>query len=304
MPGPITVGLDGSRESLAAAGWAAREARRRGLPLRLVHAWEGLTPVDREPDLPELAVPRHWARRILREAEGTLAQRYPDVPVLAEQIAGAPAGALLAAAKEAGMLVLGSRGLGGVAGTLVGSVALATAAHAGCPVALVRAGEVTAEEGQLQDEAGPPYADAAHGDVLLGLDPHSTCDALIEFAFDTAARRAAPLRVLHVWRPPRAYADVPVAGYELGIDAEYEAKAREDVTTALRPWRDKNPRQPVTEDVLVGRAAGRVPVAADQAALVVVGRRIRHAALGAHLGPVAHAVIHHAHCPVVVIPHD
>ncbi|MFI9025193.1 universal stress protein [Streptomyces sp. NPDC053560] len=303
VPDCIVAGLDGSRESLAAADWAAREARRRGLPLRLVHAWEGLTAAGSDPDLPELAVPRRWAHQILCEAADAVAQRYPEVCVTCEQVGSVPAEAMREAAEHAEVLVLGSRGLGGVAGVLVGSVALATVARARRPVVLVRAGE-EAEDERLPASGGQQIKDTPYREVLLALDPNSACDAPLSFAFDAAVRRRAPLRVLHVWNPPVGYGDLPATAYALGIDPELETRARRAVAAVLHPWRDKLPEQPVIETVTMGRAASSVPVAARRAGLVVVGRRIRHAVVGAHIGSVTHAVIHRVHCPVAVVPHE
>ncbi|MGI5466610.1 universal stress protein [Streptomyces sp. CA-132043] len=303
VPDCIVAGLDGSRESLAAADWAAREARRRGLPLRLVHAWEGLTPPGADPDLPELAVPRRWAHQILSEAADEVTQRYPDVRLTCEQVGSVPTEAMREAAEHAELLVLGSRGLGGVAGVLVGSVALATVAHARRPVVLIRAGE-TAEDERLPAGAGQLGTDTPYREVLLALDPDSACDAPVEFAFDAAVRRRAPLHVLHVWSPPAGYGDLPATAYALEIDSELEARARRAVAAVLHPWRDKLPEQPVLETVTMGRAANSVPAAARRAGLVVVGRRIRHSAVGAHIGPVTHAVIHRVRCPVAVVPHE
>lgn len=303
MPDCIVAGLDGSRESLAAVDWAAREARRRGLPLRLIHAWEGLAATGTDPDLPELAVPRRWAHQILREAADTVAQRYPDVRLTCEQVGSVPAEAMREAAENAEVLVLGSRGLGGVAGVLVGSVALATVAHARRPVVLVRAGE-TAEDERLPASGDQPSTATPYREVLLALDPDSACDAPVSFAFDAAVRRRAPLHVLHVWDPPAGYGDLPATAYALGIDSELELRARRAVAAILHPWRDKVPEQPVIETVTMGRAAHSVPAAARRAGLVVVGRRIRHAPVGVHIGPVTHAVIHHVRCPVAVVPHE
>lgn len=286
MPGPVTVGLDGSPESLEAAEWAAGEARRRGLALRLVHAWAGLADMAEEPDLPELAVPRYWARRILRESEALLALRHPGLSIVADQVAGSPVEALVAAADDADMLVLGSRGLGRISGFLVGSVARATVAHARRPVVLVRAGRPS--------DDGEPLTGAEHREVVLALDPASDCDPLIGFAFDIAARRAAPLRVVHTWSPPPSLGGGP--------SPEAAAQARSKLTAALRPWRAAFPDQEVIERLLVGRPSS-LPDEGARAELMVIGRRIRASAVGPHIGPIAHAVIHHAQCPVAVVPH-
>ncbi|WP_030636553.1 MULTISPECIES: universal stress protein [Streptomyces] len=309
MTGHIAVGLDGSRESLAAADWAAREARRRGLTLRLVHAGEGLAGADREttgqgePDLPELAVPRHWARRILRSAENDLNLRHPGLPIVAELVPDSPVAAMAEAGKRAELLVLGSRGLGGVTGFLVGSVALSTVAHADRPVALVRAG-YRAEDERVADGDGNVAPGAPHRAVVLGLDAQSSCDPVIEFAFDTAACRRAPLSVVHIWHPPSAYADLSAGPHAHGTDAEAGERARRAVTVALRPWREKYPGPAVTELVRTGKPARNLIALTADAGLVVIGRRKRRSAVGAHLGSVAHMVIHHARCPVVVVPHD
>ncbi|MFF1680070.1 universal stress protein [Streptomyces sp. NPDC058256] len=165
---PVVAGLDGSRESDAAADWAAREALRRGLPLRLVHAWEGLPDTETGATLPELQVPQYWARRVLRSASDRLDERYPQVHIAAEQLRRPPGPALLAEAETAELLVIGSQGFGGVSGFFAGSVAAATVAHAERPVVLVRAGD-TAEDEHLPDTGGPPSAPPPLRDVAVVL---------------------------------------------------------------------------------------------------------------------------------------
>lgn len=303
MQGSIVVGLDGSRESLAASDWAAREALRRGLPLRLIQA--GTVPGGAAGGevLPELAVPRDRARRVLREAEDRLMARHPGLCVLGERVPGGPAAALLAASEEAEMTVLGSRGLGQVGGLLVGSVALTTVAHARRPVVLVRAGE-RAEDEHLPGTAGKPSTRTPCREVLLGLDPAPSCDTLIEFAFDTAALRGAPLRVVHAWSRTDTHPRSSSAGYERALDAEHVTKAGEAVATALQPWREKFPDQSVTVELATGGAASRLLEAASRAGLMVIGRRYRPSRVGGHIGGVTHAVIHFALCPVAVVPHE
>ncbi|WP_037624672.1 universal stress protein [Streptomyces aureus] len=291
---PVVVGLDGSRESLAAADWAAREALRRGAPLRLVHAWEAM---PAEPStLPELDAPRYWARRILREAVDRLDERYPRLYLSSEQLSLPPVEALVAAAEEAELLVLGNRALGGVGGFLAGSVALATVARLTRPAVLVRADETSGSAREAVTD-GDATGRRPHREVVVGLDPDHRCTDVLAFAFESAALRSAPLRMVHAWRPPGA----------LGPGAEDltgQEDAEQAVASTLKRWGDRFPGVEVLAQVRNGRPADLLLHAARDACLLVVGRRIRPARLGAHTGPVTHAVLHHVPCPVAVVPHE
>ncbi|MEU6379882.1 universal stress protein [Streptomyces sp. NPDC046909] len=294
---PVAVGLDGSRESLAAADWAAREALRRGLPLRLVHAWEGgISPDDSE--LPELEAPRYWARRILRGAMDQLSERYPQVELSADQISRPAADALIAAGDEAELLVLGSRAFSGFGGFMAGSVALATVAHVARPVVLVRADQ-SLEDEHIRDAEDRPSAHTPYRAVVVGVDPAHSCEELLEFAFESAALRAAPLRVVHTWQIPY----MPSALEKKARKAVREAAERV-LDSVVRPWREKYPTVEITELIAEGRPAQRLLDATQDAGLLAVGRRIRPARLGTHTGPVAHAVMHHVRCPVAIVPHE
>ncbi|MER6418273.1 universal stress protein [Streptomyces sp. NPDC001137] len=293
---PVVVGLDGSCESLAAAEWAVGEALRRGLPLRLVHAWEGLEPGTSQ--LPELDAPHYWARRILRGAVDQLGERHPQVYLSAEQIARPAADALVDAGGEAELLVLGSRAFSGFGGFMAGSVALATVARVARPVVLVRA-DRTAEDDHLPDAEGRPSLRTPYRDVVVGVDIARPCEELLAFAFESAALRSAQLQVLHAWHVPYA---PPAAAATMSAAAQQAAETALD--GALQPWREKYPTVKVLALVENGRPAQQLLHAAQNAALLVVGRRHRPARLGAHTGPVAHAVMHHVRCPVVIVPHD
>ncbi|MDG9705706.1 universal stress protein [Streptomyces sp. DH37] len=290
----VTVGVDGSGESLAAADWAAREAMRRKVPLHLVHVREPdpFTPPDSFAD-PEAR--QHWAQRIPREAANDLAGRHPGLEITTDQLTGRPAEVLTAAAEQAEVLVIGTRGLGPVTGFLVGSVGLSTVARVDCPVVLVRAG--TAEEGGPAGTEPPVPA----RDVVMGLELYRPSDELIEFGFDAASRRGAPLRVIHGWNPPLVYGVDPIAvDPRLATDlARESARVLED---ALRHWREKYPDVEVKAQAVVGRPARHLLEASEDASLVVVGRRKRRSPIGFHIGPVAHAVMHHAKAPVAVVP--
>jgi nucleotide-binding universal stress UspA family protein len=293
---PVVVGLDGSRESLAAADWAAREALRRRAPLRIVHAFEGL-PSDAS-DLPELDAPRYWARRILRAAMDRLDETWPQVSLSAEQVARPAAEALTAAAAEAELLVLGSRAFSGLGGFMAGSVALATVARATRPVVLVRADQTAADE-HVEDAGGRPSARGPYRPVVVGVDPTHPCEEVLAFAFESAALRSARLRVVHAWQQPLALSPAPEA-----VMAAEQEDAERALARVLRPWQEKFPTVETQALVARGHPAQHLLQASTEAGLLIVGRRNRASRLGTHTGPVAHAMMHHARCPVAIVPHD
>ncbi|GAA2348528.1 universal stress protein [Streptomyces kunmingensis] len=307
MAHPITVGLDGTAESMAAADWAAREALLRSLPLDLLHAWKW-QPYLYAP-LGDVCIPPNvdatepnWAGKMLGDAETVLAQRYPGLRISSRDMSEEPVAALLAASDQARLLVLGSRGLGGLTGFVVGSVAHAVVARTVRPVVLVRA-EQRAEDEHDRDKEGEGTTATPYRDVVVGLDLERPDDAVLEFAFDAAGRRAGRLRVVHGLRLPPYYTrHAGSLGPEL--HAQLVAGARKVLNTVLRPWRRKYPGVDVTEQAFTGGAGLHLVRAARDASLVVVGRRHRHSALGGHVGPVTQAVLHHATVPVAVVPHD
>ncbi|MFJ4851752.1 MULTISPECIES: universal stress protein [unclassified Streptomyces] len=298
MTRPVIAGLDGSAESLSAADWAAREASSRGLPLRLLHVWER-QPYAQAPLGGPVAM-RAWAESVPREAADALRRRYPQLEISSADIAGRPAAVLSSAAEDAEVLALGSRGLGGITGFFVGSVALAVIASVHRPAVLVRSG-VTAEDEHLPDADGLASATTPYRDVVLGLDLDRPHEALFGFAFDAAARRAARLRVIYGWTlHPYVHGTGTVLPDLIGEVASEFDRA---LTDALRPWRLKHPEVDVDAHQAVGRAADHLVDASADACMVVVGRHIRRSTAGSHIGPVTHAVMHHSAAPVAVVPH-
>ncbi|MGW2642804.1 universal stress protein [Streptomyces sp. NPDC001348] len=303
MPRTITAGLDGSPESLTAADWAAREALRRDAPLRLVHAlgrqsYVSLGEIPQPSVSPDERI--RWADRMLREAEATIAGRHPGLQISTDRLTDEPVPALLGAAGTADLLVLGSRGLGSVAGFLVGSVAAAVVAGSRRPVVLVRGGLRPEDEHQpgATGSGAAPFRD-----VVLGLNSSAPNDAVIAFAFEAASQRAARLRVVHGRSPELPYYD---NGGDLNAELhdELTGEMHRCLTEALEPWRDKFPGVEVTEQAVVGKAGSHLVEASRDASLVVVGRRRRRTAIGVVIAPVTHAVLHHATAPVAVVPHD
>ncbi|MEU3447517.1 universal stress protein [Streptomyces thermolilacinus] len=289
MSRTVTVGVDGSQESLTAADWAADEALSRDRLLRLVHVWSNdadvVTPADPEKK-------RRQADSLLHTAAKHVRQGRPDVRMETSQSAGDPVETLTVAGENADLLVLGSRGLGGMTGFIAGSVSLAVLAHARHPVVLVRA-----------PQAEP--AEQAHtaGDVVLELDlPRASGDAL-GFAFGCADRYGCGLRIVHSWILPPIYGPDTAGVLPMLMD-EVAAERQKELEAALAPWVEKYPAVTLSTQCRQGRAAQDLVEAAAGARLVVIGLRHRASRIGAHIGPVVHSVLHHTAAPVAVVPHD
>ncbi|MFH9979091.1 universal stress protein [Streptomyces sp. NPDC017179] len=289
MKRPITAGVDGSEESLAALAWAAREAERRGLPLRVVRAWRH--EVHDAFDVGDRDTQQAWVRESVAEAARTVTERHPGLDVTADVLEDDPVPALLGAAAESETLVLGSRGRGVLVGFLVGSVGQQVIAGTERPVVLVRAGD-------------RPAAEAAGREVVVGQQgaPEDTAAAL-EFAFTTAAARGAGVRAVRAWTLPPVFAYSPGSLRLLDEAGGLEPYERKALGAALQPWRERFPDVPVVEHVEMGSAGQVLLAAAENAQLLVVGRRARRTAVGARIGSVASGMLHHAGCPVAVVPH-
>ncbi|MEU8793706.1 universal stress protein [Streptomyces sp. NPDC048643] len=291
----ITVGIDGSRASLDAADWAAREAGRRRLPLRLLHA----SPRPHVPvRVPDVEVPAGRTRSPLDRAAIQLSYAHPALDIDARGAERAAVPALIEAAAASQTLVLGSRGHTdhtGVAGFPAGSVALAVAAGAERPVVLVPAGELPEDE-RVPVPAGASPSAAAYRPVVLGLDLTRPADELIGHAFDTAAVRGAPLHVVHAWT--LLARDGDPSAVPPGDAADEEDARRHALTGALGPWCRRFPGTPVAEQVVHGRVGHHLLSACTGAGLLVVGRRA-----GERLGRAVQTLIHQVTCPVVVVPH-
>ncbi|MDT0463649.1 universal stress protein [Streptomyces gibsoniae] len=287
MTRPVTVGVDGSPESAAAAAWAGREAVRRDLPLRIVHAWQWQS-YDLAPTADRDAQAA-WAEQLAQEVRATIAERHPGLTVTADAVEGGSVDTLTEEAAAAELLVLGSRGHGALVGFLLGSVGRQVIAGSAAPVVLVRSDD-------------RPSAEAAGREIVVGQhgDPEDGAAAL-GFAFATAAARGAALRVVRAWSLPPVFAYSPASLKLLDEAGGLEPYERKALDEALRPWRERFPDVPVTEHVEMGSAGQVLLEAAAGAQLVVVGR---HASLpvGPRIGSVAHALLHHAPCPVAVVP--
>jgi nucleotide-binding universal stress UspA family protein len=284
----VLVGIDGSAPALAAAGWAADEAARRRLPLRLVHAYTvpimGVPAYGIPPDLSEGL--RVAGQSALEAALLEIAKTHPDLQVSAELVNADPRPALVEASAGATLTVVGTRGGGRIPEVLLGSVALHVASHGRSPVAVISL----------------PAAEAGTGTVLLGVDGSGTSEAAIAFAFEEADRREAALDAVLVWD------DLALRGYagsrEIGQLEDQEEHAV--LAEQLAGWRDKFPDVPVRQIILRGRPADALLHYGARSEdtrpqLVVVGSRGRGGLSGLLLGSTSQSLICHASWPVVVV---
>jgi nucleotide-binding universal stress UspA family protein len=289
---PIVVGVDGSTVAEHAVRWAAEEAARCHLPLRLVHAH--VWPLVVHPGLPQ--PPHDFDQALLEQAHGWLNDAAqvahaaaPDIEVDTALRTAAAVPALLEESRAAQLVVTGSRGLGGFTGLLLGSTAVALAAHGHAPVVVVRGR--TAEE--------PPQA----GPVVVGVDGSPASDAAVGFAFDAASRRGAQLVAVHACSDLAGEGLFPTA--LLVIDwAAVEAEEQRFLTQRLAPWQDKHPEVTVTTAPTRQTPTRALLDQAADAQLVVVGSRGRGGFAGLLLGSTSQALLHHAPCPVAVVRPD
>jgi nucleotide-binding universal stress UspA family protein len=280
---PVVVGVDESLASRGALWWAVREARMRHSRLLVVHS---MTVAD-------AAAER--AQAVAEEAFALARALAPDLSVdmvVDDQPAGR---ALCRLSRDATLVVVASRGLGGFTGLLLGSVSAHVATHAESPVLVVHGGERW---------AGPEELDGSTLPVVAGIGPYgrsaSALEPLLDFAFAEAHLRGVELLALRAWNPPlppwRSDARPLVADV-----AGLETSERIDLTDAVRPYRHKYPDVTVRQRVAPVGAAAALIDAAAHAQLVVVGAHHGRAA-GLRLGSVSQQVLHHAPSPVALVP--
>ncbi|GAA1422448.1 universal stress protein [Streptomyces thermospinosisporus] len=291
--GLVVVGVDGSASSLAAVEVAAREARLRGAGLRVVHAffWPALhVPVGPSPFGPAEGGLQNMAERLLSEAVQRAKAAEPELDVTDVLVTGEPLTVLEAQSRAAELVVVGTRGMGGFVGLLVGSTAVHLAAHGQCPVLVVR------------KEPNPD------GPIVLGVDGSPAGQRAIEFAFTEAELRGAPLLALHVWStwtaalPPPPTPAAPYANEPEALREEEEQL----LSQALAGHQEKHPDVPVERKVVRGGVRESLIEASRDARMLVVGARGRGGFTGLLLGSVSQAMLHHAYCPVAVVraPHS
>ncbi|MER7897647.1 universal stress protein [Streptomyces sp. NPDC096046] len=285
MTHPVIAGVDGSASSLEAVEVAAREAQLRGAPLRIVHAF-GRRPAGSPPWSPAGHGLEPMTHGVLARAEELAHTAAPDVAVTRSVVAGEAAEVLEIESRSASLAVVGSRGLSGFSGLLLGSTAIHLAAHGHCPLMVVRG---------RPDPAGP---------VVLAVDGSEAGADAVEFAFTEAALRKAPLVAVHVWNTwsEHAYEGPGDPLNAMVADADRLREAEQQLLDeAVSAWQGKFPQVTVERRLVRSRVRQALIDAGRGAQLVVVGARGRGGFTGLLLGSVSQALLHHAHCPVTVV---
>lgn len=281
---PIVVGIDPDPSKRLALAWAADEADRRDLPLRLVHAQGvptgGYRSGEVRPSWEEWNRALHGVGdQALKAAVAFVEARQPTVEVSTLLAEGEPAWVLREEARSAALVVVGSRHLSRRREMFTSaSVALPLSAHAPCPVAVVPEPEHITQE--------RPY-------FVVGVDgsPHSA--AAVDVAFEEAALRGALLRALYVWHPPL-----------LGVLDEDAAvrECRRVLSETVAGRTATYPEVELHHEVVRGHPVQVLTEASEHALGLVVGTRGHGGFTGMLLGSVSQGILHQARCPVITVP--
>lgn len=282
----ITVGIDGSGDAMRAAEWAADLAERRGAGIRLVHALH----LTGAASLLSRLTFEEYRRICTKDAETLLGvvsdalhERFPAVPIITEITDGAPVEELVKASGAAALTVVGTRGRGGFPGLGLGSVGLRLAAHCRGPVVLV-----PACRSRLAQPGG--------GEIVLGVADREPAE-VVRFALDMAEQFGSNLRAVHAWQP------VPPYNGHYYIDpAILRSAADSSLTAALKPARTTHTDVTVVANLACTEPTAALSQAAHNARLLVLGAHRRHSPFSIGIGPVLHALLVHAPCPVAVVP--
>ncbi|MEZ0075894.1 universal stress protein [Planotetraspora sp. GP83] len=317
MDREVIVAYDGSPPSRTAVEWAAGQCRAERAGLTICQVWAG-------PYASRAEATANGERRLASRclAEGVeLAERLlPGREIRPVLLHGDPREELVSLSRDASTLVVGHRGLGGFAGLLLGSVSAHAAAHASCPVVVVRAG------GGADDE---------RGGVVVGVDSSPSSRAAMDFAARIAAGRGLPLGVVHALgeatgaptadRPDAGQSDagVPHAhrpDAERGADrsgADRITEAERMLAELIEPWlaesrlavpgfaasrgAGRRSRVAITACVVGERPLPALLSYGHEARLIVVGSRGAGGVRARLLGSVSQGLLHHAACAVAVV---
>lgn len=285
----VIVGYDGSDHAGVAVDWAATEAVSRGARLTLLAATT----------VPTSGIGGRFGASVSPNAIDDLLQRFtaqveahaaqvrvthPGLTVDSRVVLGSPAFALVEESENADLVVVGSRGLGGFRGLLLGSVGTQVATHANCPTVVIR-------------QAPAPRSNI----VAVGVDGSEMSLAALDFAFDMADRHGWGVRAVRAWQlPVLNVMAAPISPPPIDVDSVEESE-RIAFAESLASLRAQHPGVTIEERILQGPPVRALLDASADAALLVLGTRGRGEFMGAVLGSVSQGVLHRAKIPVAVL---
>lgn len=278
----VVVGVDGSPAGVTALRYAIEEAERLGVGVHVVHAVQTYASMAPRYPLPlqdMVAAGREVLRSTMEQARPT----PPSVPVTSSLTRGGAVQELASASTHARVVVVGSDRRPVAARLFTGNVSTSVAARAGAPVVAV-------------PETWPSHGPT--GVVLVGIKSADHSGELLDEAFAVARARAARLLVLHAWQLPNGYDDL------IADDAfaDWDSRARDDLESAVAPWRASCPDVEVELRTVHDQPAHALVAASAEADELVLVRRAHGVPSVLHLGPTARTLLAHAHCPVRVVP--
>lgn len=284
----IVVGIDGSEGAALALRWAAAEGKARQLPVTAVLAWGMLD--QAQPVIGPAFDPdydKHHAATALRTYIHEALDEDTAATISARPMNDLPARALLRAAHDADLLVVGGRGMGGFKALLVGSVSRQCLHHAPCPVAVIH-------------DSWNPDPEAATRQIVVGVDGSQTGHVALQWAVAEAQARDAQLDVVNVWNVPNAYG-YPYVGIAFE-PAPFEQTAHNVLAQQLVDADVAGLSHIPTRTAIQGYPAKALLEHAKDADLIVIGSRGLGGFKGLMLGSVSDQITQHATCPVVVVP--
>jgi len=287
----VIVAVDGGEPSNNAVRWAANTALKRGVPLQLASSYtmpqflyaEGMVPPQELfDDLQNECLNKiEAAREVAKEVA-------PDIEIGHTVVEGSPIDMLLDLSKDATMIVMGSRGLGGLSGMVLGSVSAAVVAHASCPVVVVR------EDNAVTDET-------KYGPVVVGVDGSDVSVKATRVAFEEAHARGAELVAVHTYLENQVHE--PMAGAILAEDQwkQFEREREEKLSSELAPLVEEFPDVTVKKVVTRDRPVRALVEQSKNAQLLITGSHGRGGFKGMLLGSTSRALLQAAPCPMMVV---